>query len=105
MCIIYLQGFLRAVPNTPATSAALAIGDRVHMYTPVGGSVSQSQVLAGLLVECPRTEEEFMQRNKTDLTTALFDISLAGDLPEGKHMYIITMCPLIWDRIKETTYH
>jgi len=90
VCIIYLQGFLKAVPNTPATSATLAVGDRVHMYTSVGGSVTQSQVLTGMLVECPQTEGGSTQRCKTDLITALFDISLAGDVPEGKPCNVST---------------
>lgn len=71
---------------------SFAIAERVNIHTFLGTPVTQSCLMTGLLVEydldssCGSDIEVMLERvgeHRGDIVTALFDVSLAGDLPEG----------------------
>ena len=94
----YLQGFLKALPKNATTSSTVPIvTETVHIHTSPGRPVTQSYLLSGFLIECSQdsggggeTEEMVgrLSEHRGAIVTALFDISLAGDLPEGVDSYI-----------------
>ena len=69
--------------SMPAEQTTVAIGDRVHIRTSVGAEITESRLVRGIIVECPSNVEEMVKRRSPPVVTALFDISLAGDVPEG----------------------
>ena len=71
---------------------SFAIAERVNIHTFLGRPVTQSCLMTGLLVEydpdssCGSDIEATLERvgeHRGDIVTALFDVSLAGNLPEG----------------------
>ena len=94
------QGFLVAVPQKPGVS--FAVSDRVSVHISLGQPVSESCLKSGLLLELPAAGREWEVEGRgqagegcgqagkgcggrEDILTALFDISLAGDLPDGQY--------------------
>ena len=76
------------------SSASVAIAERVNVHTCLGRPVEQSRLLTGLLLECPHSDgserdERLLQGLREGggggdtFITALFDVSLAGDLPDS----------------------
>ena len=99
----YLQSFLKALPkNATISSTVPIVAETVHIHTSPGRPVTQSCLLSGLLIECfqdsgggGETEEMVgrLSEHRGAIVTALFDISLAGDLPEGVDSYVYQSQP------------
>ena len=104
---MHSQCFLMAVPRKSGIS--FAISDRVIVHSCVGRPVSQSCLQSGLLLESPvslglgmrewegEEEEESVGRCGKEIVTALFDVSMAGDLPDGQdadlhHFLCVCVC-------------
>ena len=94
------QSFLLTVPQTPGVS--FAVSDRVCIHTSVGRPVSESCLELGLLLEISpgsRDWEDHMTgvgdhmtgveggRGRGGVLTALFDVSMSGDLPDGQNTH------------------
>ena len=89
-----MQCFLKAAQKKSAIS--FAIVERVNIHTSIGRPVTQSCLLPGLLMECPQDSDgememlvERLRERGRDIITALFDTSLAGDLPDGKMTHMV----------------
>ena len=86
----HIKCFLIAAPKKPAIP--FAICERVNIHTSLGRPVAQSRLLTGLLIEDGGSlsdgEVEALVDGLRDrggeIVTALFGVSLAGDLPDGK---------------------
>lgn len=75
------------------SSVSVAIAERVNVHTCLGRPVAESCLLTGLVLECPdsggsgRDERPLhgLGEGSDDSTiiTALFDVSLAGDMSDG----------------------
>lgn len=85
-----MQCFLIATQKR--SDISFAISERVNIHTFLGVPVTKSSLLTGLLLEyhvdssCGSDIESTLERvreQRGDIVTALFDVSLAGDLPEG----------------------
>lgn len=91
-----MQSFLTAASK----SSPLVLTECVNITTSLGRPVSQSCIVNGLLIECPQsssnsssnsrgttegTTEEVLLVNDDSrgIITALFDVSFAGDFPDG----------------------
>ena len=102
-----MKCFLIAAPKKPAVP--FAISERVNIHTSLGRPVAQSCLLTGLLIEDGGSlsdgEVEALVDGLRDrggeIVTALFGISLAGDLPDGKSAnFIIWRRPYTWTKKK-----
>ena len=72
------------IPESGTIPPSVTISERIHIHLSVSKPVVKSCLLPGILIEC---EDELdllgAVNHRGHMTTALFDISLSGDLPEG----------------------
>ena len=80
---------------TRSQNTSFSLRERLHILSILGKSATSSKLIPGLLVEVPATGSKegvsgvsiSARRNKDGLiVTALFDVSMAGDLAEGIHV-------------------
>ena len=94
---------------TLSESAHFSLKESLHIHAVLGRSVSHSKLYTGLLIEAPEPsfKETVNSRRAEDsqssiatrrgkeglIITALFDVSMAGDLEEGEGFTHAQICP------------
>ena len=84
------------LPPPSSSELSLDLRDKLHFMTSVGSSAMHSELLPGLLVRGQYgVTQQLLEAGAGDgvvrtpdgaIVTALFDISMAGDLAEGEAM-------------------